>query len=147
MECVNTSGKRKTAIARAVVKEGTGKVTVNKIPIELYTPELARIKIKEPLELASDKAANVDISVNVQGGGVMGQAAAIRTATSMCFLTIILLLFYFFAKRSRISPRSFSSLLGSGAGAGSSSFFLLSLFMPLIIKKIQKAMMRKSMMF
>ena len=80
MECVNTSGKRKTAIARAVVKEGTGKVTVNKIPIELYTPELARIKIKEPLELASDKAANVDISVNVQGAGVMGQAAAIRTA-------------------------------------------------------------------
>ena len=80
MECVNTSGKRKTAIARAVVKEGTGKGTVNKIPIELYTPELARIKIKEPLELASDKAANVDISVNVQGGGVMGQAAAIRTA-------------------------------------------------------------------
>jgi small subunit ribosomal protein S9 len=80
MDCVNTSGKRKTAIARAVVKEGTGKVTVNKIPIELYTPELARIKIKEPLELASDKAANVDISVNVQGGGVMGQAAAIRTA-------------------------------------------------------------------
>ena len=80
MDCVNTSGKRKTAIARAVVKEGTGKVTVNKLPIELYTPELARIKIKEPLELASDKAANVDISVNVQGGGVMGQAAAIRTA-------------------------------------------------------------------
>ena len=80
MDCVNTSGKRKTAIARAVVKDGTGKVTVNKIPIELYTPELARIKIKEPLELASDKAANVDISVNVQGGGVMGQAAAIRTA-------------------------------------------------------------------
>ena len=80
MDCVNTSGKRKTAIARAVVKEGTGKVTVNKIPIELYTPELARIKIKEPLELASDKASKVDISVNVQGGGVMGQAAAIRTA-------------------------------------------------------------------
>ena len=80
MDCVNTSGKRKTAIARAVVKEGTGKVTVNKIPIELYTPELARIKIKEPHELASDKAAKVDISVNVQGGGVMGQAAAIRTA-------------------------------------------------------------------
>lgn len=80
MDCVNTSGKRKTAIARAVVKEGTGKVTVNKIPIDIYTPELARIKIKEPLELASDKAGKVDISVNVQGGGVMGQAAAIRTA-------------------------------------------------------------------
>ena len=80
MECVNTSGKRKAAIARAVVKEGIGKVTINKIPVEIYTPELARLKIMEPLELASDKAAKVDISVNVNGGGVMGQAAAIRTA-------------------------------------------------------------------
>ena len=80
MECVNTSGKRKTAVARAVVKEGTGKVTINKVPIEVYTPELARLKIKEPLELAPEKAAKIDIAVNVQGGGVMGQAAAIRTA-------------------------------------------------------------------
>ena len=79
MECVNTSGKRKTAVARAVVKEGTGKVTINKVPIEVYTPELARLKIKEPLELAPEKAAKIDIAVNVQGGGVMGQAAAIRT--------------------------------------------------------------------
>ncbi len=80
MECVNTSGKRKAAIARAVVKEGTGKVTINKIPVEIYTLELAKLKIMEPLELASDKAGKVDISVNVNGGGVMGQAAAIRTA-------------------------------------------------------------------
>ena len=80
MECVNTSGKRKAAIARAVVKEGTGKVTINKIPVEIYTPELAKLKIMEPLELASDKAGKVDISLNVNGGGVMGQAAAIRTA-------------------------------------------------------------------
>lgn len=80
MECVNTSGKRKAAIARAVVKEGTGKVTINKIPVEIYTPELAKLKIMEPLELASDKADKVDIAVNVNGGGVMGQAAAIRTA-------------------------------------------------------------------
>ena len=80
MECVNTSGQRKAAIARAVVKEGTGKVTINKIPVEIYTPELAKLKIMEPLELASDKADKVDIAVNVNGGGVMGQAAAIRTA-------------------------------------------------------------------
>ena len=86
VECVNTSGKRKTAIARAVVKEGTGKVTVNKIPIALYTPELARLKIEEPLGLAGDKASKVDISVTVNGGGVMGQAAAVRTAIArgMC---------------------------------------------------------------
>ena len=80
MDCVNTSGKRKTAIARASVKAGTGKVTINKVPIELYTPELARLKIQEPLELAPEKAAKIDITVSVQGGGVMGQAAAIRTA-------------------------------------------------------------------
>ena len=80
MECINTSGKRKTAVARAVVKEGTGKVTINKVPIEVYTPELARLKIKEPLELAPEMSAKVDVAVNVKGGGVMGQAAAIRTA-------------------------------------------------------------------
>jgi len=82
MDNVNTSGKRKTAIARAVVKEGTGKVTINKVPLDLYTPELARLKIQEPLGLASDKAAKVDIAIIVNGGGVMGQAAAIRTAVA-----------------------------------------------------------------
>ena len=82
MDAVNTSGKRKTAIARASVKKGTGKITVNKIPLDIYEPELARLKIKEPLELASEKAAGVDISVSVSGGGVMGQAAAVRTAVA-----------------------------------------------------------------
>mgnify|MGYP002456094985 FL=1 len=80
MDAVNTSGKRKPAIARAVVKEGTGKVVVNKTPIAIYSPELARLKIEEPLQLVPEKAAKVDISVTVQGGGVMGQAAAVRTA-------------------------------------------------------------------
>ena len=82
MDAVNTSGKRKTAIARAVVKEGTGKVTVNKIPLAIYTPELAKLKIEEPLQLVPEKASKVDISVTVQGGGVMGQAAAVRTAVA-----------------------------------------------------------------
>ena len=80
MDAINTSGKRKTAIARASVKAGTGKVTVNKIPLDVYEPELARLKIQEPLELAGDKISGVDISVTVNGGGVMGQAAAVRTA-------------------------------------------------------------------
>ncbi len=77
---MNTSGKRKTAIARAVVKAGTGRVTVNKVPIEVFTPELAKLKIEEPLGLVPEKAQNVDIAVIVSGGGVMGQAAAARTA-------------------------------------------------------------------
>ena len=81
VECVNTSGKRKTAIARATVKEGSGRVTINKIPIEVFTPELARLKIEEPLGLVPERAEKVDIAVIVNGGGVfMGQAAAARTA-------------------------------------------------------------------
>ncbi|MDR3075540.1 MAG: 30S ribosomal protein S9 [Candidatus Methanoplasma sp.] len=82
MEHVNTSGKRKTAIARATVKEGTGKVTINKVPLDVYGPELARLKIQEPLGLVPDKAEKVDIAVLVNGGGVMGQAAAARTAVA-----------------------------------------------------------------
>jgi small subunit ribosomal protein S9 len=80
MEHVNTSGKRKTAIARATVREGTGRVTINKVPLDTYGPEVARLKIEEPLGLVPDKVSQVDILVLVSGGGVMGQAAAARTA-------------------------------------------------------------------
>lgn len=77
---INTSGKRKTAVARAVVKEGTGKVRINSIPVEAWVPELAKLKIMEPLTMVPEKAAKVDIDVEVAGGGVMGQADATRTA-------------------------------------------------------------------
>ncbi|MEM0449386.1 MAG: 30S ribosomal protein S9 [Methanomassiliicoccales archaeon] len=79
-EVANTSGKRKTAVARASVKEGTGKVRINSKPVEIWTPELARLKIMEPLMLAPERALKVDIDVSVHGGGVMGQAEAVRTA-------------------------------------------------------------------
>ena len=76
---VHTSGKRKTAIARGTVKEGTGRVKVNRKPVELYEPELARLKLFEPLELAGDDLVNsVDINIRVVGGGIMGQAEAAR---------------------------------------------------------------------
>lgn len=77
---VNTSGKRKTAVARATVKSGKGRVRINKIPVEIHTPELARAKIMEPLTLAGDRLKKVDVSVRVKGGGVIGQAEATRTA-------------------------------------------------------------------
>ncbi|HKM13688.1 MAG TPA: 30S ribosomal protein S9 [Candidatus Methanomethylophilaceae archaeon] len=80
MESVNTSGKRKSAVARAVIEEGNGKVTINKVPLEIYSPELAKLKIMEPLGIAAEKAEKVNIRVTVDGGGVMGQAAAARTA-------------------------------------------------------------------
>lgn len=79
-EVVNTSGKRKTAVARAVIAEGSGKIRVNSVPIEAYVPELAKLKIMEPVTLAPELFAKVDITVSVEGGGVMGQAEATRTA-------------------------------------------------------------------
>ena len=77
---VNTSGKRKTAVARATVLKGKGLIRINKTPLELYEPEVARWKIMEPLTLAGATAGNVNIDVNVKGGGFMSQANAIRTA-------------------------------------------------------------------
>lgn len=80
MKVVITSGKRKTAIAKAVVREGVGRVRINKIPLEIFQPELARLTIMEPLMIARVLARKVDIDVSVKGGGVMGQAEAARTA-------------------------------------------------------------------
>lgn len=80
MKVVLASGKRKTAIARATVTKGSGVVRVNSRPVEIHEPELARLKILEPLKLAGKKAEAVDIAVRVLGGGVMGQADAARTA-------------------------------------------------------------------
>jgi small subunit ribosomal protein S9 len=77
---VHESGKRKTAVARATIKIGKGKVRINKIPLEIYTPEIARDKIMEPLLLSKKIWTNLDIDVNMKGGGFMGQAEAARTA-------------------------------------------------------------------
>jgi len=74
------SGKRKTAIARVTVHPGKGRVRINNIPIEIYQPEVAREKIREPLLLIGDAWKDVDIAVKVQGGGFMGQAEAARMA-------------------------------------------------------------------
>jgi small subunit ribosomal protein S9 len=74
------TGKRKTAIARAVIKPGRGNVTVNEFPVSNMSPELARARISEPLTLAGDRLNSVDVRVKVHGGGVMGQAEAARMA-------------------------------------------------------------------
>ena len=74
------TGKRKTAVARAVARPGTGRVTVNKFPVEAVSPEIARSKMMEPLVVAGERRKNVDIDVHVTGGGFMGQAEAARIA-------------------------------------------------------------------
>lgn len=77
---INTTGKRKTSIAKATVVKGAGRVRINNIPVEFYEPPVARWKIMEPLKLAEHHASTVDIHVDVQGGGFMSQANAVRTA-------------------------------------------------------------------
>lgn len=77
---INTSGKRKTAIARATLKPGNGRVRINSVPLEVYGTELIRLKIAEPLLLMPNALDGVDAAIDVAGGGIMGQAEAIRTA-------------------------------------------------------------------
>jgi small subunit ribosomal protein S9 len=75
------SGKRKTAIARATVRLGKGRVRINNVPLEIFEPKIARDKILEPLLLTEDKVwSQLDINVTVAGGGFMGQAEASRMA-------------------------------------------------------------------
>ncbi len=76
----NTSGKKKTAIARATVREGAGRVRINAQPIELIEPEMARLKMLEPFRIASHLRDDYDVDVSVSGGGIAGQADAVRTA-------------------------------------------------------------------
>ena len=78
---VISSGKRKRAIAVAVIKPGIGRVKINNIPIEIWPIEMARLKMMEPLLLAGKKIrSQIDINVRVKGGGFMGQADAVRMA-------------------------------------------------------------------
>ena len=77
----NTSGKKKTAVARATVTDGAGRVRINGRPIELVEPETSRLKMLEPFRIAGDELRDeVDIDIAVDGGGISGQADAVRTA-------------------------------------------------------------------
>ena len=77
---VNTSGKRKTAIARATLRQGHGIVRINSVPLDIYPNEMVRLKISEPLLLIPNAIEGVDVAIDVHGGGIMGQAEAVRTA-------------------------------------------------------------------
>lgn len=80
VKLINTSGKRKRAIARATLREGTGKIRINHVLLDAYQPKLYRLKIREPLILAGDIVNEVDIDINVIGGGINSQADASRLA-------------------------------------------------------------------
>ena len=81
-------GKRKTAVARVWMKPGKGLITINKKPMDDYVDrESDRMRIKQPLEL-TDSLTKYDISVNVRGGGISGQAGAIRHGISRTLVGI-----------------------------------------------------------
>jgi small subunit ribosomal protein S9 len=75
---INVSGRRKKAVARATARAGKGKVTVNKVPIDIIMPEMNQLRLMEPLLLAGSITHQVDIHVNVHGGGISGQTEAAR---------------------------------------------------------------------
>jgi len=82
MDTIHKIGRRKTAVARVYISEGNGTITVNKKEYKNYftTPTL-QYKVMQPLAL-TDNTESFDIKVNVYGGGVTGQAEAIRLAIS-----------------------------------------------------------------
>ncbi len=88
MEVINTIGRRKTAVARAYVSEGKGNITINKRNIEEYFTTLQlQYVVKQPLNIV-DVAGNYDIKVNLDGGGIKGQAEALRLAIARALVTI-----------------------------------------------------------
>ncbi len=86
MEVIHKIGRRKTAVARIYLSEGKGNITINKKDLGAYFPTATlQYKVRQPLSLTSNDE-NFDINVNVYGGGITGQAEAIRLAISraMC---------------------------------------------------------------
>lgn len=79
-EAIHVSGKRKHAVARATLRPGKGIVRINSQKLEVYNPQLARMKIMEALQIAGDVTKKVNIDVNVFGGGWQSQSEAVRLA-------------------------------------------------------------------
>jgi small subunit ribosomal protein S9 len=85
---IQTTGRRKAAVARVRLRPGTGQVTVNKRPIEDYFPSAThRMVITEPLRLV-DKEETYDIDATMDGGGVSGQAGALRHGIARALIAL-----------------------------------------------------------
>jgi len=82
MEMIHKIGRRKTAVARVYVTEGKGSITINKRDLSNYFPTATlQYKVKQPFALTNNED-NFDVKVNVYGGGITGQAEAVRLALS-----------------------------------------------------------------
>ena len=88
MEVINALGRRKSAVARVFVTEGTGKITINKKALEVYFPSsILQYVVKQPLNKLG-VAEKYDIKVNLDGGGFTGQSQALRLAIARALVKI-----------------------------------------------------------
>ena len=88
MEIINTLGRRKTAVARVYFSEGEGKITVNgRDYTEMFTTPELRFKLNQAFSI-TDTAGKYNVVANVKGGGITGQAEAIRLGISRALITI-----------------------------------------------------------
>ncbi|KIO76494.1 30S ribosomal protein S9 [Pedobacter lusitanus] len=88
MSVTNTSGRRKTAVARIYMKEGNGTITVNSKDHKVYFPTLPLQYIVNQSFEVSELAGQYDVQVNVAGGGIKGQAEAVRLAIAKAIVEI-----------------------------------------------------------
>ncbi|MGB4775053.1 MAG: 30S ribosomal protein S9 [Daejeonella sp.] len=88
MSTTNTSGRRKTAVARIYLKEGSGNITVNGKDYKEYFPTLPLQYIVTQSTEVSESAGKFDVTVNVSGGGVTGQASAVRLAIAKAIVEL-----------------------------------------------------------
>ena len=88
MEQINAVGRRKAAVARVYLTEGTGEITINKRTLENYFPNpILRFIVKQPLNTI-EAAEKYDIKVNLAGGGYKGQAEALRLAIARALVKV-----------------------------------------------------------
>ncbi|WBL22077.1 MULTISPECIES: 30S ribosomal protein S9 [unclassified Zunongwangia] len=88
MEVIHKIGRRKTAVARVYVSEGNGNITVNKKDLnDYFTTSTLQYKVNQPFNL-TETAGTFDVKVNVYGGGITGQAEAIRLALSRAMVEL-----------------------------------------------------------
>jgi small subunit ribosomal protein S9 len=84
----NATGRRKTSIARVLVSPGNGQITVNRKPVDSYFPrETLRMMIRQPLELTG-MIGKLNVSAKVEGGGLTGQAGALKHGISRALLRL-----------------------------------------------------------
>ena len=88
MEMINALGRRKSAVARVFLTEGTGKITINKRDLTEYFPSsILQFVVKQPLALL-EATEKYDIKVNLNGGGFTGQSQALRLAIARALVKI-----------------------------------------------------------